>query len=110
MLKYKIDSTSINYNRTGDYTYMINLVMKDYSTYFNASEYLQKRYDFCMQAIYSCLGRVNNLTNRKLAYMELANFLADIKKISGLNMQIVNKEKLYVKEKPKVKVKRYRLH
>ncbi len=110
MLKYKIDTTDINYNRTGDYVYMINLVTKDYTKYFNASEYLQKRYDFCMQAIYSCLSKVNNLSNRKNAYLELARFLEEIRRISGLNMQIVNKEKFYVKEKPKVKIKRYRLH
>lgn len=110
MLKYKIDMNNINYNRTGDYVYMINLVTKDYTAYFNASEYLQKRYDFCMQAIYSCLGKVNNLTSRKNAYMELAKFLEEVKRISGLNMQIVSKEKFYVKEKPKVKIKRYRLH
>lgn len=110
MLKYKISTADINTNRTGDYTYMINCVMKDYTTYFNASEYLQNRYDFCIQAIYSCLGKVNNLSSRKNAYLELARFLEEVKRISGIDMQIISKEKFYVKEKPKVKVKRYRLH
>lgn len=101
MLKYKIASNSINTSMNSDYTYMINCVMRDYNAYFAASDYLQKRYDFCMQAIYSCLGKVNNLSDRKAAYLELSRFLEDLRKISGMDMEIVNKEKLYVKAKVK---------
>jgi len=107
MLLYKIDE-DIKNDRTGDYIYMVNLVMDDYTNYFKASEYLQKRYDFCLQAIYSCLSKVNNLDNRLIAYRELSKFLDSLKKKTGLDMQIVSKDKLYVKERPKGKVKRYR--
>lgn len=105
MLTYKINE---NINRSGDYTYMINLVNEDYKNFFKASSYLQNRYDFSMQAIYSCLSVVNHIQNRKIAYEILLEFLNEIKRINGLNMQIVKAESLYVKERPKAKVKRYK--
>lgn len=110
MLLYKVNEETVSLDRSGDYTYMVNLVMEDYTNYFKASEYLQTRYDFCLQAIYSCLSKVNNLDNRLVGYKELSRFLEEIKKKTGLSMQIVSKDKLYVKEKPKVKIKRYRVN
>ena len=105
MLLYKVNVE----NRAGDYTSMINLVKDDYKNYFKASEYLQNRYDFCIEAIYSCLSLVNHMENKKVAYEVLRNFLNEIKKVNGLEMEIVKKEQLYVREKPKVKSKRYSL-
>lgn len=105
MLLYK--TKEVEYNKTGDYNYMINKVTEDYHNYFSASDYLKRRYDFCLQAIYSCLSKVNSDINRSSAYKELYNFLESIKKCNGLNMKIVNEEdKLSVKEKPKIKAKR----
>lgn len=107
MLLYKIRMQEVDYNKTGDYAYMINRVMDDYNNYFKASDYLKKRYDFCLQAIYSCLSKVNNDENRSNAYKELSAFLDNIKKINGINMKIINEEnKLSVKERPKIKAKR----
>lgn len=108
MLFYKIQDDSASCDKTGDYTYMLNLVMEDYNNYFNASEYLQNRYEFCLQAIYSCLSVVNNMDNRLLAYRKLSKFLEEIKKKTGVDMIIISKDKLYVKERTKVKIKRYR--
>lgn len=110
MLLYKIQDENISTDKSGVYSYMVNLVMEDYTNYFKASEYLQTRYDFCLQAIYSCLSKVNNLDNRLVGYKELSRFLEEIKKKTGLSMQIVSKDKLYVKEKSKVKIKRYRVN
>ena len=93
MLRY----TPIDYNMTSNYSYMINCVMRDYTAYFNASNELQSKYEFCMQAVYSCLGKVNNLSDRKAAYLELSNFLEDLRKISGMKMRIVSNDKFYVK-------------
>lgn len=106
MLVYKVQDENTLNDRSGDYSYMFNLVMEDYSNYFKASDYLQTRYDFCLQAIYSCLSKVNNLDNRLMAYRELAKFLDNLKKKTGLVMKIVSKEKLYVREIPKIKIKR----
>lgn len=106
MLKYKIDEQ--NMDRSGDYIYMIHLVNQDYRNYFKASIYLQNRYDFSLQAIYSCLSEVNHMENKKIAYEVLLEFLNEVRKINGIDMQIVHNEMFYVKEKPKSKVKRYR--
>ena len=106
MLVYRVHDENTIDDRSGDYSYMVNLVMEDYNNYFMASQYLQTRYDFCLQAIYSCLSKVNNLDNRLMAYRELAKFLDNLKKKTGLVMKIVSKDKLYVKEKPKIKIKR----
>ena len=91
------DETTID--KSSNYTYMMNLIMENYSNYFKASEYLQKRYEVCLQAIYSCLSQVNNYTSKTTGYDELSKFLNVINKKAGINMQIVSKEKLYVKEK-----------
>ena len=108
MLLYKINDDIIG-NKSGDYTYMMNLLKQDYSYYFKASEYLKNRYDFCIEAIYSCLSKVNHIENRKIAYEMLSQFLNEMKKINGINMQIIDNGQFYIKEKPKVKVKKYRL-
>lgn len=101
MLLYKINDNQIESDKTGDYGYMMNLIMEDYSNYFKASEYLQTRYEICLQAIYSCLSKVNNLNNKSNAYRELSRFLEEVKRITGISMKIVSKDKLYVKEKPR---------
>jgi len=108
MLLYKINEEDKIGNKSGEYSYMIILVKENYRNYFKASDYLKSRYDFSLQAIYSCLSEVNHMENRRIAYEMLSQFLNDIKKINGMNMQIINNGMLYVKEKPKVKVKRYR--
>ena len=108
MLLYKISEESKTFNQSGDYYYMINRVMEDYRNFFKASSVLKCRYDFCIQAIYSCLSRINNLENKSYAYKELSKFLEEIRRETGFDMQIVCKDKFYVKEKPKVKIKRYR--
>lgn len=105
MLLYKIEEPKIE-NKSGDYSYMLNLIKEDYRNYFKASEYLKNRYDFCIEAIYSCLSTVNHMSNRKIAYEVLSRFLNDVKKINGANFEIVDKGSFFVKEKPKVKVKR----
>ena len=92
-------SQGTNIEKNDNYSYMINLIMEDYSNYFKASEYLQGRYEICLQAIYSCLGQVNNYKSRTTGYDDLSKFLNVINKKSGINMQIVSKDKLYVKEK-----------
>lgn len=110
MLIYKIGEEKESIFNIGDFSYMLDLVMQNYRNYFKASEFLQSRYDFSLQAIYSCLSEVNNKNNLREAYRELYNFLIEVKKRAGFEMQIVkNKNTLFVKEKPKVKVKRYRL-
>ena len=110
MLIYKIGEEKESIFNIGDFSYMLDLVMQNYRNYFKASEFLQSRYDFSLQAIYSCLSEVNNKDNLREAYKELYNFLIEVKKRAGFEMQIVkNKNTLFVKEKPKVKVKRYRL-
>ena len=108
MLYYKIEDIDENINKSGDYNYMLNLVMEDYTNYNKASIYLQSRYDFCLQSIYSCLSKVNNMENKSNAYKELSRFLQQVKEKSGLYMEIINKKnKLSVKEKPKMKIKRH---
>ena len=103
MLLYKIDEEDKVGNMSGNYKHMINLIREDYRNFFKASEYLQNRYDFCLEAIYSCLSEVNHMSNKKIAYEVLKDFLNGIKKINGINMQIINNGQFYVKEKPKVK-------
>ncbi len=103
MLLYKIKDESL-VEKCDDYTRIMNLIMEDYTNYFKASEYLQGRYEVCLQAIYSCLGKVNNMDSRTLGYKELSNFLDTIKRKTGITMKIISKDKLYVKEKAK---KRY---
>lgn len=100
MLLHKIQE-DISIDKCSDYTYMMNLITEDYSNYFKASQYLQERYDICIQAIYSCLGQVNNYKSKSTGYDELSKFLNIINKKSGISMQIVSKDKLYVKEKRK---------
>ena len=110
MLIYKVGEEKESIFNMGDFSYMLDLVMQNYRNYFKASEFLQSRYDFSLQAIYSCLSEVNNKENLRESYKELYNFLIEVKKRAGFEMQIVkNKNTLFVKEKPKVKVKRYRL-
>ena len=99
LLQKQINEVGID--KCSNYTYMMNLIMEDYSNYFNASEYLQSRYEICLQAIYSCLSQVNNYKSKSTGYDELSKFLNVINKKSGINMQIVSKDKLYVKEKKK---------
>ena len=100
MLIFKVDEEN-DFNKSGDYSYMMNLIMEDYSNYFKASEYLQNRYEVCLQAIYSCLSKVNNEGKRLSGYKELSRFLENVKRISGIDMRIISKDKLYVKEKQK---------
>jgi len=110
MLLYRIDDSISKINdRSGDFGYMVDLLMDDYNNYFEASSYLQNRFDFSLQAIYSCLSKVNNYTNRLTAYRELSKFLGEIKKRAGLNMEIINdrNEMLSVREKPKIKSKKF---
>lgn len=102
MMYYKLAENELD--RSGDYKYMLNLVMDDYQNYFKASLYLQSKYSFCLQSIYSCLSKVNNIDNRTVAYKELSRFLEEVKKRTGLCMKIIREEdKLYVKEKAKIK-------
>ena len=94
MMYYKLVESELD--RSGDYKYMLNLVMDNYQNYFKASLYLQ--------SIYSCLSKVNNIDNRTVAYKELSRFLEEVKKRTGLCMKIIREEdKLYVKEKAKIK-------
>lgn len=119
MLLYKIDEnindvlnfseklTATDNKETDDFKHMINLVTIDYTNYFKASIYLQSRYDFSLQAIYSCLSKVNNEPNKINAYKELSRFLVEIKNRAGIYMQIIQeKNTLYVREKAKVKTKK----
>ena len=101
MLLYKIKDDNLESIKQEDYSCIMDLIMEDYSNYFKASDYLQTRYEVCLQAIYSCLSKVNNSKSRSSGYKELSKFLEDIKKKTGINMQIISKDKLYVKEKPK---------
>ena len=100
MLLYKIEEEK-SMDKSNNYAYMMNLIMEDYLNYFKASECLQTRYEIYLQAIYSCLSKVNNLGDKTSAYKEVSNFLERLNKITGINMQIVSKDKLYVKEKKK---------
>lgn len=94
-------SDEFDIEKSSNYEYIMNLIMEDYLNYFKASEYLQSRYEVCLHAIYSCLSKVNNSKKKSSAYKELSKFLDTINKKSGINMKIVFKEKLYVKEKSK---------
>lgn len=107
MLVYKIGDASESIYNIGDFNYMLELVMENYRNYFKASTYLQSRYDFSLQAIYSCLSEVNNKESRLEAYKELAKFLEEVKKRAGFDMQIIKGEKLSVKERPKIKMKKF---
>lgn len=106
MLLHKVEE-QLSIDKSSNYTYMINLIMEDYSNYFKASEYLQGRYEVCLQAIYSCLSQVNNYKSKSTGYDELSKLLNVINKKSGINMQIVSKDKLYVKEKKKRRLEYY---
>ena len=99
MLIKKIEDET--FDKSSNYTYMINLIMEDYSNYFKASEYLQTRYDVCLQAIYTCLSQVNNYKSKSTGIDELSRFLNVVNKKSGIDMRIVSKDKLYVKQKCK---------
>lgn len=101
MLFYKIKDEKTTSRNNEDYSHAMNLIMEDYSNYFKASPYLQTRYEVYLQAIYSCVSKVNNLGNRTSGYLELSRFLEEVKRITGINMQIISKDKLYVKEKSK---------
>ena len=98
MLVKKIQD-EITTDKSCNYTYMMNLIMEDYSNYFKASKYLQGRYEVCLQAIYSCLSQVNNYKSKSTGYDELSKFLNVINKKTGISMKIISKDKLYVKEK-----------
>ena len=87
---YKLAENELD--RSGDYKYMLNLVMDNYQNYFKASLYLQSKYSFCLQSIYSCLSKVNNIDNRTVAYKELSRFLEEVKKRTGLCMKIIREE------------------
>ena len=100
MLLHKTNE-EISTEKSSNYTYMMNLIMEDYSNYYKASEYLQGRYEICLQAIYSCMSQVNSYKSKSTGYDELSKFLNVISKKSGINMKIVSKDKLYVKEKKK---------
>lgn len=108
MLVYKIEDAKESIYNIDDFNYMLELVMENYKNYFKASAYLQSRYDFSLQAIYSCLSEVNNKESRLEAYRELARFLDEVKKRAGFDMQIIKGEKLFVKEKPKVKMRGFK--
>ena len=99
MLIQKIDEISTD--KSNNYGYMMNLIMQDYSNYFKASEYLQTRYDVCLQAIYTCLSQVNNYKSKSTGIDELSRFLNVVNKKSGIDMRIVSKDKLYVKQRCK---------
>ena len=99
MLIQKINEISMD--KSSNYSYMMNLIMEDYSNYFKASEYLQTRYDVCLQAIYTCLSQVNNYKSKSTGIDELSKFLNVINKKSGIDMRIVSKDKLYVKQRCK---------
>jgi len=99
MLIQKIDEISMD--KSNNYSYMMNLIMQDYSNYFKASEYLQTRYDVCLQAIYTCLSQVNNYKSKSTGIDELSKFLNVVNKKSGIDMRIVSKDKLYVKQRCK---------
>lgn len=99
MLIKKIEEISTD--KSNNYGYMMNLIMEDYSNYFKASEYLQTRYDICLQAIYTCLSQVNNYKSKSTGIDELSRFLNVVNKKSGIDMRIVSKDKLYVKQRCK---------
>ena len=99
MLIKKIEEISTD--KSNNYGYMMNLIMEDYSNYFTASEYLQTRYDVCLQAIYTCLSQVNNYKSKSTGIDELSRFLNVVNKKSGIDMRIVSKDKLYVKQRCK---------
>lgn len=99
MLIKKIEEISTD--KSNNYGYMMNLIMEDYSNYFKASEYLQTRYDVCLQAIYTCLSQVNNYKSKSTGIDELSRFLNVVNKKSGIDMRIVSKDKLYVKQRCK---------
>ena len=97
----------ISTDKSSNYGHMMGLIMEDYSNYFKASESLQTRYDVCIQAIYTCLSQVNNYKSKSTGYEELSKFLNVINKKTGIDMCIVAKDKLYVKQKCKRKLVYY---
>ena len=101
MLLYRVNDDNISYENSDNYSFMMNLIMKDYANYFKASEYLQTKYEICLQAIYSCLSQVNNYKSKSTGYDELSRFLNVVNKKSGIDMRIVSKDKLYVKQRCK---------
>lgn len=110
MLIYKINdkkNTTVRIDGMNDFNYMLKLVMEEYTNYFKASIELQSKYEFALQAIYSCLSKVNNDDNRLNAYRELSKFLNEVKSKAGINMQIIkDRNTLSVKERPKIKMKK----
>jgi hypothetical protein len=111
-IMYKIDGKPIDcilLDNYDDYSHMLSLVTKDYHYYFKASLRLQENYPFALQSIYSCLGTINNNENRTEAYRELSKFLSAIRDKANLNMEIIKaRDNFYVREKPKIKSKRFR--
>lgn len=97
---------NIRFSDSCNKAYMNELVTRDYMYYFKASDDIKKDYVFCMNAIYSCLSKVNNLGNLRIAVVEMQKFLNHIKKYSNIDMMVVisNKDNtIMVRERPKVK-------
>lgn len=89
--------------------HFMNLVMHNYLTYYDAPSNIQSRYDFSLQAVYSCLSKVNNEENKSDAKMELSKFLYAVNEKAEMNLEVVKMgNKLYVREKGRVKSKKYK--
>ena len=78
--------------------HFMNLVMHNYLTYY-----------YSLQAVYSCLSKVNNEENKSDAKMELSKFLYAVNEKAEMNLEVVKMgNKLYVREKGRVKSKKYK--
>ena len=89
--------------------HFMNLVMHNYLTYYDAPSNIQSRYDYSLQAVYSCLSKVNNEENKSDAKMELSKFLYAVNEKAEMNIEVVKMgNKLYVREKGRVKSKKYK--
>lgn len=103
MLIYKIDDDIDVSNHIAikkeDINMYMNKVMTNYLSYYDAPNNIQKRYDFVIQAIYSCLSKINNeYNNINESRKELEKFLISIENISGIKMRVVVfNNNLYVK-------------
>lgn len=78
---------------------------QDYRQFFNLSPAYTGRYDVRMEAIYSCLSVVNRMENKNVAREVLIDFLTRVKRITGVDMQIVNNGSFSVKQKAMHKFK-----
>ena len=98
MLRYKVvreNKPVVSNNLAG----ICKALRQDYRQFFNLSPTYIRRYDVLIEAIYSCLSVVNSMENKNVAREILIDFLVGVKRVTGIDMQIINNGSFYVRRK-----------